>query len=1260
MAEFFWGSRIRRPGAWAWWSRIGVTLGLWWPLLGQAAAYLFPGNLPSGCSGGSGAYTCGAVTLAAGDTLNIVATPTTIAFTSLNVGSASINAAGAASSLTLNVSGAFQASAGAVVKANVNAGSVSSSGAVSYGGSMATTTGTVTLGAGTTVTGALSTTTGAIVLLTGTASTYTTVGSISSGGTVTLNSYNGVNGDLVGYLVSSAGHNNYGGSITSTTTYVSLGGYATVAGSIYAQTYVDTGGYSSIGGSITSATSYIDTGAATSVGGSLAALGTYVDIHGSATVGGSIKAASYVSMTTNSSVGGNITAQSTVYMGSGSTAGKCVRSLNSNSITVPAAAAVGGACCGVGSTCSNTCVVGSPKPAACAWPSSGLVAEYLFEESSYNGTHGEVKDTSGSKRHGTMLGGVSSTASGRVCRGMQVPQNTSSTVQAFDTGIDVNSIGNAGTISFWYKSVPTGSEHRMLYDATESASGKFYLYRDDSGSGVDLNAHMTDSGGTVRDVDKLNTVTDGAWNHIVVTWYFKSGGGPMKLYVNGAEQDAQSYSATAISSAIGKLVFGDNRSSASAEVNSAYGTIDQVRIYDAELTSTEIAALYAESTTCTAATLHHVEVTMGSASGVTCKAEDVTVKACANADCSTPYTGGLNGTVTFSGSPTVTGTKAFTIASGSSTATVSVQVTTPGTVTLGLSGLSSAPSGGSMPYCGMGTAAVSGGSCSFTAADTGLIFDVPNHVAGDTQSVTVSAVRKSDNSLMCTPAFASVSKNIQFSCSYSNPSSGFVPVRVAGTALNAANNAAIACDGTSRSVSLAFNGSGVATTSFDYADVGQVNLAAAYSSNSGSDSGLSMTGSDTFIAAPANFGFSGVTAGPIKAGASFSATVTARNRGNAATPNFGRETVPVTPILSFTKRQPTGGGSQAGTFSGSLGSFGGGAALASALSWTEVGNGDLELNLASYLGSGIAVSGTTGSGAAGNVGPFVPSHFTVTATQACTAGAAFTYSGEPFSMTVTARNLAGDVTRNYDGSGGMSPSFAKTTGLSVVTNGGLGSLAVNSLTPAAFVVGQAALTTQSFTYTDKLTAPAALVLRAIDSDGVTSQNKTEQGPNVRSGRLQVANAFGSGKAALQVPVTTQYWSGKAWVVNEADGCTMLPAASVVRIRYLDHKGVETSAWTTSVSGAVSLANGQGKIVLTAPTNSGTGSLDLAVNLGAGTTDQSCVTVTPQPSSTGAQRPWLRSLNGSCASTHDRDPSARATFGVFSPESKKVIHTRDLF
>lgn len=1012
-----------------------------------------------------------------------------------------------------------------------------------------------------------------------------------------------------------------------------------------------------------------------------------------------------------------------------------------------------------------------------AW--GALYAEYHFEETSYNGTVGQVQDTSGNGRHAQTVGLASSSATGRSGRGLLIAENTTSTTAALDTGIDINDLGAAGTISFWYKSTSSGDGWKLLYDASTSTSAKFYLVREGDLGTDGVEAGIT-YGTSLKKVYDANGIDDTQWSHVTVTWSATG----MRVYVKNSDCSSrydESLAATGvIHVSTGTLYIGDNRSTAvdgetHTELASANGTFDLVRIYNHAQTATEVSANCANmaslhhlevtagansATTDTAVTytikacanaacsslytggvtgtlsvagtgvtstyntgatfaigagsssttesvtlgkadggtatvsltglsplaagspgvycglgvaaasgnscnftitpaVHHLELTASSNTALTCQPITYTIKACSNAACSSTYTGGLSGTLSVSGVtvnyPSGSG---FAIANGSATTTISAHATTLGTATASLTGLSITPSNTPQVFCGMGAAAASGGSCAITMADSGLLFDVPHHVAGDSQAVTVSAVRKSDNSLMCTPAFASVSKNITFRCTYGNPTTGFVPAVVAGAALNAGNNASAVCDGTGRTVSLAFNASGVASTTVSYADAGQVGMTATYT-GSGSDAGLSMTGSDTFIAVPASFAFSGVTAGPIKAGAAFAATVTARNRSNAATPNFGRETTPAAPTLSFTKRQPTGGSSQPGTFSGSLGGFSGGVASSTSLSWNEVGNGDLTLSLASHLGSGLSVSGTTGSGSVGNVGPFIPSHFTVEVTQACSAGAAFTYSGQPFSMVVRARNLAGDVTRNHDGSGSLSPSFAKATSLSVVTNAGLGTLGTGSLAASAFVLGEAALTTQSFTYASKLTAPASLVLRAIDSDGVSSENKTEQGPSLRSGRLQISNAFGSGRDVLRVPMATQYWSGKGWVVNEADsGCTVLPTASVVRTGYLDSKGAATTAWATSVTSIVSMSNGRGAIVLSAPTNNGTGSVDLSVNLGMAAADQSCLSA--HPASTGAQQPWLRSLNGSCSATYDRDPTARATFGVFSPETQRLIHTRDLF
>jgi MSHA biogenesis protein MshQ len=158
----------------------------------------------------------------------------------------------------------------------------------------------------------------------------------------------------------------------------------------------------------------------------------------------------------------------------------------------------------------------------------------------------------------------------------------------------------------------------------------------------------------------------------------------------------------------------------------------------------------------------------------------------------------------------------------------------------------------------------------------------------------------------------------------------------------------------------------------------------------------------------------------------------------------------------------------------------------------------------------------------------------------------------------------------------------------------------------------------------------------------------------------LSNAFGSEKAALSIPVQAQYWSGNAWVQNSADSCTNLPAAAVVRAAYLDNKGAATTAWTSTAS-AIAISAGAGTLTLGAPSPTATGSLDFALNLGATTTDQSCLAA--HPTSTAANLPWLRSQYGSsgaCGTAWDRDPSARASFGIYTPETRKNVHVRELF
>jgi len=130
------------------------------------------------------------------------------------------------------------------------------------------------------------------------------------------------------------------------------------------------------------------------------------------------------------------------------------------------------------------------------------------------------------------------------------------------------------------------------------------------------------------------------------------------------------------------------------------------------------------------------------------------------------------------------------------------------------------------------------------------------------------------------------------------------------------------------------------------------------------------------------------------------------------------------------------------------------------------------------------------------------------------------------------------------------------------------------------------------------------------------------------------------------------------VINSADSCTQITTGSVVRAQYLDHKGAPTTAWSSSPAGPVTLNAGQNSLIMSAPTGGATGTVELAINLGSTTTDQSCLS--QHPASTGLNRPWLRSINGSCATTHDRDTSARTTFGIFKPESDRTVHVQERY
>lgn len=652
--------------------------------------------------------------------------------------------------------------------------------------------------------------------------------------------------------------------------------------------------------------------------------------------------------------------------------------------------------------------------------------------------------------------------------------------------------------------------------------------------------------------------------------------------------------------------------------------------------------------------LHHIEIQHGSGTGLTCAANTLTIKACQDSlsPC-TAYSGGVSGTLTATGTPAIvwdgttggaTGT-GFVIPSGSSTVTKNVQIPTAGTVLFG-SALAGTTCNFGSPAC---TFTVNTSGFLFSNTTTGTAYTIPAQVSGiSTGTLYLRALQASTTNpaTICLPAVIGQTIPVYMSYTCNNPAICQVGNLATINSTPISNSAA--------AVSLSFDSNASAPITIRYDDVGQMTLNASITLTpfSGATT-ITLTGSsNAFVVAPHHFGFSGVTASPIKAGNNFSATVTAYNGLGTptVTPNFGKETAPESVVLSFSKYQPTGTSASNGSFSGNAGSFTNGVATSSNLNWSEIGTIDLAATLTSgsYLGSGLTATGNTGTTGALR---FIPDHFTTTVTQGCNVGG-FTYSAQPFTVTVTAKNgLATPTTTvNYDGSVNTSPNFSKLVTLSE-SNSVAGSLAPTSVTATAFTAGIAnAIPTFSFTTTP--TAPATIKLRAVDTDNVSSTG-TEGTANIRSGRLQFSNAYGSELQNLALALTAQYWNGTSWITNVADSCTTIAASNFAFVSPVASNNNLTACETAVVVTGSAPAF---TATLSKPGNNNNGWVDLTLNLATASGNQCTLVGGVGAAATSAATPWLQY---NWRGTGNTNPTARATFGVYKG-NKKQIYFRELY
>ena len=461
-------------------------------------------------------------------------------------------------------------------------------------------------------------------------------------------------------------------------------------------------------------------------------------------------------------------------------------------------------------------------------------------------------------------------------------------------------------------------------------------------------------------------------------------------------------------------------------------------------------------------------------------------------------------------------------------------------------------------------------------------------------------------------------------------------------------------------------------------------------------SGFSVTSS-------ANADASGASANAIpafKTGASFSL--------NAASGTSGYDAVPK---VDLSKLAAHAGSVQAGSLSGAFGNANVATGLAAgAFNYSEVGYFQLAAN-GVYDDTFTAVDAVAGdctadfsnaraggkvgclfgnSNATSYFGRFYPDHFQVTAPTflpGCSSGG-FTYMDQALTLnaSVDAMNSSGAITKNYNGvfakglvTAQMENADSGTpVALARLSNSGAPTwlegaypFVANKFLRAGSPDGPFDSLDIGLAVADESALAAGarpnLLVRDMDASSVgctpdltglstaatvCTATKIVNATKMRFGRLRMGNAYGSELLDLKVPVQAQYWNGATFVQNGLDNCTALSAANLALASY--QGGLNAANMGTSHVTVAPMLAGLSSVTLAKPTPTARGSVDFLLNLGSPGVPSNCAALSNGASTSGS----LSFLSGMwCGTQYDRDPVARATFGVYK---SPLIYRRENF
>jgi uncharacterized repeat protein (TIGR01451 family) len=885
---------------------------------------------------------------------------------------------------------------------------------------------------------------------------------------------------------------------------------------------------------------------------------------------------------------------------------------------------------------------------------ASAVTHFRLDEptGSWNGSTGEVIDSGGTALHGRRLVTSAPTTTNAVLPNPSIASQHASVVGDFC---------NAGTFD-GRAVVEVADSPNFDYTTQLSATAWVYptAYPSELSSilsnDTNYEFHLNPSGRLYwwwgsSSFTSATVVPLNQWSHIAITFNSTAGARRQRIYINGVlDANTNNWQGTLQANNCNFYIGGDVATGSCALISGRNfrGNIDEVKLYNYELDGSEVAADMTLGRQCSGA-FDHIRLEHDGVASV-CAPEQVTVKACLDANCSTLYPGNVTVRLTPAG---WVGGDTFTFNGGITSRKLSYGAA--GNVTLGVASATPVPShvsrcfNGGAESCTMNFAAT---SCAFDAVETGQAPQYPifTKLAGAAFNLDVLALNTSTT--INTTYTGTVAVDLVDASTSACPS---------GAGLTTASN-----------ITFASGNNGRRPVSFNYPNAARnvkVRMKVGTSAPACS--------SDNFAIRPQQFAVTSSMTNTTLTGAPSAVAgtpFTLSALSGVASGYVG------TPALLATKVNDHNGTDITASLTGAFAAGDGTKAVGNDFKYLDVGNIQLEtdavvdstfttvdqpdqciVNSTSDVLSSGKYGCNIGSAASAIFGRWHPSHFSFagTLTPACSSGG-FTYMGDDHlgvALTVKAHALGAGAasasdpvtSRYFSGTGGLPAAILADVTISG-DNGG-NAVTLSKLKTPDFPtmpsdsLWSAGLFSINDTYSfERGAAPAAsdyydafrFKAAVADPDGGALINPQETATTrILYGRLRLSNVYGSRLGVLDMPVQAQYWSGNSWLVNALDNCTSVPFSAI---------HVSNTAIATAANQPVTLISGRSVIRLTPTT---LGSVDVGFNL------SNCSPALG--GGVGANMPWLSGGASGLVC-----PTAKATFGIFEAERRRAVHVREIF